>query len=483
MTSSAATLRGFAFPARLVASWNAASTRWNPLATIVVAWATLTWPLIFFRGSFGDEGHAVVLARSALDDGAWLVPYRFTLRFIERPVLLSWIIAAVSEPFGAVNQITARSVVAAFLLFGCVLIYWLLRRVSASVPAALLGVAMFLACPLVIRSYVLITADMPLAVTLLFGFALWWDAYAKGPIGFGRWLAIGVVLTLAGLFKGPQPVAYFVLGIGLFVLGTRSWRQIPGLIFAGLICATSLGLWYWAVYAAPTDAQLWGAFMRVHPWAQFLGPLAAIVRLFADTLPATLLAAAFLLTYRFREYKLVNPKFIAALACYAFVAAVVILFWPGGSTPRFYFPMLLPLAVFGGLGYDALSVRRPEIVTPVMLLTAGLLVYALIYAAASPFLPMRFRQAQIDAARVTAVVDTAPAPIYEQDNVALNVVAYVPGKIFDVTLDEMETARGPAWMLLTAPDADTLLAHHPGSLHLVIRLGEADQWRLLRLDP
>ena len=37
---------------------------------------------------------------------------------------------------------------------------------------------------------------------------------------------------------------------------------------------------------------------------------------------------------------------MAALASYAFVAAVMILFWPAGSASRYYLPMVLPLAAW-----------------------------------------------------------------------------------------------------------------------------------------
>jgi len=43
-------LNAATIPARIVASWNTVSTRWNPVALIVGAWAVLTLPLVFFRG-------------------------------------------------------------------------------------------------------------------------------------------------------------------------------------------------------------------------------------------------------------------------------------------------------------------------------------------------------------------------------------------------------------------------------------------------
>ena len=460
MTALADSLRNVS--PRVVAAWNALATRCNPYAAIVVACAALTGPLIVFRGYNADEGLAVSIARSAIEDGQWVVPHVFNLRWVERPTLLSWIIAAISVPFGGVSQITARLPIALFLVFGCVLIYLLLRRIAASVPAALFGVALFLACPLVIRSSVLITADLPLAVLLFFAFYLWWGGNEQGSIGFARWLAVGVVLAFAGLLKGPQPIAYFALGVGLYILGSRSWRQIPGLILAGVICALPLAAWYAAIYT-PGDEAIWGTFMRVHPALHFSGPVEAVFRLLGETLPAALLAAAFLIA-RSRLAKgaagpaIARPVSSRRCACYAFLAALLILFWPGGSTPRYYFPMVLPLAVFGGLGYDLLSARRPQIVAPVMLLTAALLAYALLYAAASPFLPLRYRQAAIDAARITALVQAAPGPIYRTGDIALNVLPYVPAIVLEATPDELAAVAGPAWMVLTTDQAETLVA-------------------------
>jgi 4-amino-4-deoxy-L-arabinose transferase-like glycosyltransferase len=480
MTSLADSLRNVS--QRIVAAWNALATRCNPYAAIVVACAALTGPLIVFRGYNADEGLAVSIARTAIEDGEWVVPHVFNLRWVERPTLLSWIIAAISAPFGGVSQITARLPIALFLVFGCVLIYLLLRRIAASVPAALFGVALFLACPLVIRSSVLITADLPLAVLLFFAFYLWWVGNERGSIGFGRWLAIGVVLAFAGLLKGPQPIAYFALGVGLYILGSRSWRQIPGLILAGAICALPLAAWYAAIYT-PGDEGNWAAFMRVRPIAILPGPLAASLKTLAETLPAALAAAIFLVARAFRGRSFVRPGFVPALACYAFTAAIVVLFWPGGSVPRYFLPTVLPLCVFGSLGYDLLSPRRPQIVAPVMLLTAALLAYALVYAAVSPFLPMRYRQARLDAERMIALVQAAPGPIYRTGDTALNVLPYVPGRILIATPDALATVPGPAWMVLPNDQANALLARRADKLHIVMPLGDAEQWRVLRLDP
>jgi 4-amino-4-deoxy-L-arabinose transferase-like glycosyltransferase len=483
MTVSADRVRSPPVPVRVIAAWNAATARWRPVAAIVVAWAALSLPLVFCRGFNADEGVAVSIARTALDDGHWLTPYMFNLRFVERPTLLSWIIAAISAPFGHVSEITARVPIVLFLLFGCLLIYYLLRRVAASVPAALVAIALFLACPLVIRSYVMITADLPLAVLLFFAFVLWWDGYAKESIGVGRWAAIGVVLAFAGLLKGPQPLGYFALGIGVFVVATQSWRQIPGLLLAGVICALPLAAWYALVYTHGDEAN-WASFMRVHPINVLAGPLNVIPQTLIAYLPAVLLAGAFLIAQAFRSKRFAPPGFVPALACYAFTAAIFVLFWPGGSAPRYYFPMALPLCVFGGLGYDFLSGWRPQVVAPILILTGGLLGYALVYAALSPFMPGQFAPSRIEAAQIAKLVQAAPGPIYRTGATGLNVLPYLPGRILQATsLDELAAVPGPAWMALPPDQAEAMLTRRSRKLHAVAPLGDWEDWRLLRLDP
>ena len=467
---------------RLVGAWNAVTTCYNPFALIALACAVLTGPLIFFRGYNSDEGLAVTIARTTLEDGEWLVPHVFNVRWVERPTLLSWIIAALSAPLGHVSQITARLPVALFVLFGCVLIFLMLRRVAASVPAALFGVALFLACPLVIRSSVLVTADLPLAVTLFFAFYLWWCGNDEGSIGVSRWLAIGVVLALAGLFKGPQPVAFFALGVGFYILASRSWRQFPGLILAGIICIIPPAYWYAAIYA-PGDEGNWAAFMRVRPVAILPGPIVAGLRTLSEIFPAAVAAAAFFVGHALRRRSLARPGFVAALSCYAFIAAIAVLFWPGGSLPRYYLPMVLPLCVFGGLGYDLFGEKRPQVIAPIMVITAALLLYAAVYALASPFLPLHYRQAWFDAEKITAAIQAAPGPLYRTGDTGLNVLPYVPGRILIATPDELASVEGPAWMLLPNDEAGALVARRPDKLHIVMPLGDVEQWRLLRLDP
>jgi 4-amino-4-deoxy-L-arabinose transferase-like glycosyltransferase len=467
---------------RLVAAWNAFAARWNPVVVIVATCAVLTAPLVIWRGFHSDEGVALGVAKSAVEDGYWITPHLYGSRFVERPTLLSWIIAAASAPFGSVNEFTARFPIILFLLAGCLLIYLVLRRVSASVPAALLGVALFLACPIVIRGYVMPTADMPLAVLLFIAFFVWWDGYDRGRINAGRWAAIGGVLALAGLMKGPQPIGYFALGIGLFILITRDWKQIRGIVVAGIICIIPMAAWYGYVYAPGAEAQ-WASFMRMAAVAPLDNPIAGILHLISETMPAALFAIAFFVAWGSGVRDRLPAGFLKAIVCYASVAAIAVLFWPNGSTTRYFFPSILPMCVFGALGYDALAKRWPLSVAPGLLITLGLLAYAFIYSAiAAPLMPRQFRSAQIDAAKITAQAAAAPAPFIRTGSVGLNELILAPGPIVTMDMTALKTVAGPAWIAVDPGQAATLIAARPNKLRVVMRFGRDDEWRLLRLD-
>lgn len=115
-------------------------------------------------------------------------------------------------------------------------------------------------------------------------------------------------------------------------------------------------------------------------------------------------------------------------------------------------------------------------------LTAALLAYALVYSLASPFLPHRYRQAWLDAERITAAMQTAPGPIYRTGDAGLNILPYVQGKVLIKTLDELAAVPSPAWMLLPIDQAAALSTPRPGALNVVMAVGNAKEWDLLRLD-
>ena len=212
-------------------------------------------------------------------------------------------------------------------------------------------------------------------------------------------------------------------------------------------------------------------------------PIKALWELFTETLPAALCAGAFFMSLALRGGSRVPPAFVKAIACYAFITPLVILFWPGGSTARYYFPLVLPLSVLGGLAYDELSERRPQVVAAGLIVTLAILSYAFVYSVvAAPLLPRQFRSAKIDAERITELVRASPAPIYRTGPVGLNVLPYVPGRIIGTNIRALRSISGPAWLAVTSNEADRLMKQRPGAFRAVISFGGDEDWRLLRLE-
>ena len=222
------------------------------LALIVFAMA---FPLISIRGFHYEEGLTAALAKDALSGSPWYVPDLFGARWVERPVLQSWIVAAISWPLGGVTQFTTRLPGVVALYAGALIIVQLVRP-RASRAAALVAALCFLFSPAVLQKVITAEADVILSVFEFAAFVVWWRGFESGRIGIGRWLAIGLLLAATALFKGPQPAAYFALGIGAFILVRRDWRQVPGYALAGIVSLAILASWYVAVYQAADTGTL-----------------------------------------------------------------------------------------------------------------------------------------------------------------------------------------------------------------------------------
>ena len=131
------------------------------------------FPLLFIRSYHFEEGLTVALAKGALTDQPWYVPSLFGYRWVERPVMLSWIIAALSAPFGEVHQIIARLPTVLGLLAGAIAIAAFLDgRVSRL--AGLFGAAAFVLSPVILQKVITAESDLILSVTQFAAFVVWW---------------------------------------------------------------------------------------------------------------------------------------------------------------------------------------------------------------------------------------------------------------------------------------------------------------------
>src|SRR5205823_8303512 len=113
------------------------------------------WPLIE-----PDEGRNAEVAREMLASGQWSVPHFNGLPYLDKPVLLFWMIAGAFRALG-VSELAARlpSVVGAL---ATVLLTYDLVRVLAGRRRALLAAAVLATAPMVLAYARLVIFDMPL---------------------------------------------------------------------------------------------------------------------------------------------------------------------------------------------------------------------------------------------------------------------------------------------------------------------------------
>ena len=269
------------------------------------------------------------MARGAMEDGHWLTPFVYGQRFAERPVLLSWMAALFGGLTGEVTLWSLRIPHLCFFLAGAWLIYGLLRTVAGK-SAALFGALCWISMPVVAPKFINAEPDIVLSVLLFAAFCIWW----KGTIGRSmtpwRWLAIGILIALAGLTKGPQPVAFLALGVGAYIL-LKQRDQIPAFIAVNLCAGLLIAGWYVVVYQ-PGDVELWRTHSRLSDTMtgfETIGDhLDFIKSLAIEFLPGTiLLGPAIVIAIRKRDTR---HDLLLATILYSVTCTLVLVFWPGG---------------------------------------------------------------------------------------------------------------------------------------------------------
>ena len=331
---------------------------------VVLLWALMAFPAVSLRGAHFEEGTVIGLARGAVEDGQWLTPHLYGVRYIERPVLLSWIAAAIGKLSGGVSVWSARIPHLLFLLAGGLMVFHLVLPHTRKAPAVF-GALCWFACPMVSQKFVTAEPDVTLSVLLFGGFFLWWKGVSNGYVSILRWLAIGLLLAAAGLAKGPQPIAYFALGVGAYLLVKRRWSDIPGFVLANAMAGLIVASWYWMVMI-PGDVKGWIVHSRLSEgmtmmqW--FRDHLDFVLSLFlVEWLPGSVLLFPAIVALARNAFGR-ERDLVLAVILYATVASMMLLIWPGGVATRYAMPANLALAVLGGILFDRWWATRPNLI-------------------------------------------------------------------------------------------------------------------------
>ncbi len=444
--------------------------RW-PVLWVLGLFLVQAVPATIIRASNLEEGRIIAIARGALD-GHWLTPFVYGQRFAERPVLLSWIAALFGEATGGVTLWSLRIPHLLFFLAGALLIYHLLRS-STGKSAAIFGALSWISMPVVAPKFINSEPDIVLSTLLFAGFYVWWQGTTGRGITPWRWLGISILVTLAGLTKGPQPVAYFTLGVGAYVL-LKARNQIPGFLAVNAFAALILGAWYLLVYQQPSDVTYWLAHSRlieptdfswVHDHLDFIKSLAI------EFLPGTILIGPAIVIV-LRRWRTCEHDLLLAASLYTLACTLVLVLWPGGVAARYAMPATMTLAVICGLTFEQLRPHQPRLIVWALVVTylifGGLLGRGWV---AMPFWPHLFQESQTAGNAIEAALQQKPGPLYVVgSSTDYNMLVYVRGPIRAVTLDDLAGLNEPSIAVLL-PEEERALAQKKPTWQLV---GRAD---------
>jgi 4-amino-4-deoxy-L-arabinose transferase-like glycosyltransferase len=421
-----------------------------------------------------------------MEDGHWLTPFVYGDRFAERPVLLSWISALFGELTGGVTLWSLRIPHLGFFLLGALLIYSLLRS-STSKSAAVFGALCWISMPVVAPKFINAEPDIVLSTLLFAAFYAWWQGTISKRMTLLRWSGITILIILAGLTKGPQPVAYFTLGVGAYVLLKRH-EQIPAFVASNVLAILIIGGWYVLVYQ-PNDIDYWA----VHSWLLTTTGLELvrdhidfIKSMLVETLPATILIGPAVVIV-LRRWRTSGHDLMFAAVLYSLICTLVLVLWPGGVAARYAMPATMALAVICGLMFEHWRQSQPRVIVSALFVTylifGGLLIRGWV---AMPFWPHLFQESRIAGEAIAAALQDRPDPLYVLTNsTEYNMLVYVRRPIRSVTIEHLARLKTSA-VAVMLPVEEAVLAQENPKMRLVDRgsiVSMRTPYRIVEIQP
>src|ERR1700733_4820752 len=258
---------------------------------IVVLWACAVLPNLSLRAFIYEEGTNAEIARDILMRGDFLQPYVYGIRWHEKPSLLSWLIAGFATVTGGVNEWSARLPTMLSVLITALMVQAVTRR-YAGLNASLFAALAFIFCPLLLQKLTIAEPDTLVTVLSFGALVVWWSGVAAGRLTILHWIGSGFLLAALAMAKGPQPAAFFGLGVLAYLLIERRWRDPPGWGLCMIIPGATLAAWGAAVYR-PGDETAWISYARLTGWPPFYSYITRSIHdigsLYLELLPASLL--------------------------------------------------------------------------------------------------------------------------------------------------------------------------------------------------
>jgi 4-amino-4-deoxy-L-arabinose transferase-like glycosyltransferase len=417
---------------------------------IIVIWACAVLPNLPLRAFIYEEGTNAEIARDILARGDFLQPSVYGIRWHEKPSLLSWLIAGFATITGGVNEWSARLPALLSVLITALMVQAVTRR-YAGLSASLFAALALIFCPLLLQKLTVAEPDTLVMALSFAALVLWWNGMAAGRLTVLHWIGSGLLLSALAMAKGPQPAAFFGLGVFAYLLIERRFRDLPGFVLCMIMPAAAVAAWGAAVYR-PGDEASWIAYARLNGWPPFFSYITRSIHdigsLFLELLPASVLIPFIPWPWRRSGPAAGVAPVVAPMILYSAVCTAILVWWPGFNT-RYAMPIAPSLAVLAGIAWDRLELTRYAIMrrattTILCLLVSYQLVLSIV---AVPLLYNRFGENRLAGKAIEQAILTEPAPAYCL-RLDTNIFFYVHVPLRCLDLQGMAALDPPAWLLM-----------------------------------
>ncbi len=334
----------------------AGSHRWV-LITVALGCA-LCLPFLGQRPFYAEEGRRALQVIALLNGGSWWRLDVGGMLYIAKPPMLPWLMALSSFVTGGLNEWAVRLpsvvavIVAALASGGIAAILARSQRLdSRALLAGLAASVAFLTCPSIIERSRIGETDLVVTASIAVAFWAFLLARSKDEFPLWSWAAIGLSLAVAGLAKGPIPLAFAAVPIMATFLLDRAYGRTA---IAALVLALSLSpLAFWAYANSGGDEKMiWLDETRLAAFSWLSSAQGWLPLLHLNQVPRWLfgmmpwLTAAGWYVWR-RRGEVRNDPLLRAVLFYAIPVSVLVLLWPG-ARGRYAVPAIVPMMALAG---------------------------------------------------------------------------------------------------------------------------------------
>lgn len=313
-----------------------------------------------------EEGRRVAQALAIMDGGSWWRLETFGIGYFAKPPLMPWLIALAAAWTGHADEFAARLPGMASVAGAAFLAAAFCARIARQRPAvaALAAGIMFMASQTVFARIRLAETDALSTFLVACAFSVWAAARLRGRIGAFSWTAVSFILAAALLTKGPPPVLFVLLPIGVVAFRGGQVGEIGAFTAATIAAFIPLAAWYW-LNLDVIEADSMASELRLRPQLEMtLGEYLAnipvnLLKGAVQSVPAIIAGWLWIVSRRAWAWN-ADRWLHHALFLYAVPVFFAMLVWPDAQG-RYVMPAIWPLAVLGGLwlseNWDRVSAR------------------------------------------------------------------------------------------------------------------------------